>query len=424
MLLNVIKCSQLSPRISENEKKTIENDNLEEKLARVMLELEAITEKKREIQNENETLELKCEQMKTSFDKTIQKDQDTHSYDILAELEHIKSEKERIMREDNTLELSNSKLWEAAGRIKHETQRVAAISNQLEQDSKEMDEIYKRINDERAKLIDKDKLINARHSAIIESLQTICQQRMTLQLQINDSSSHNSNDESENIKDLELAVLQKDIEDQFEDWKMEKENILKENSDLDKILDSLLAKNDILKQRNNEIFEKKISLSQESDAISKDFERNQSSKESLIKQFKNEEEKIERIMKESNEYSSSNSTDSDIKQFLEDFAEVKARREMLSIQENKYNEEIMQIKENYENLLNLCQGNNLEPENKDNVDIESLIRKKEMLLEEDKELACKFEEYEKVIDELNSTRDKLKKEIEDLEWETCFQENL
>ena len=389
-----------------------------------MLELEAITEKKREIQNENETLELKCEQMKTSFDKTIQKDQDTHSYDILAELEHIKSEKERIMREDNTLELSNSKLWEAAGRIKHETQRVAAISNQLEQDSKEMDEIYKRINDERAKLIDKDKLINARHSAIIESLQTICQQRMTLQLQINDSSSHNSNDESENIKDLELAVLQKDIEDQFEDWKMEKENILKENSDLDKILDSLLAKNDILKQRNNEIFEKKISLSQESDAISKDFERNQSSKESLIKQFKNEEEKIERIMKESNEYSSSNSTDSDIKQFLEDFAEVKARREMLSIQENKYNEEIMQIKENYENLLNLCQGNNLEPENKDNVDIESLIRKKEMLLEEDKELACKFEEYEKVIDELNSTRDKLKKEIEDLEWETCFQENL
>ena len=36
--------------------------------------------------------------------------------------------------------------------------------------------------------------------------------------------------------------------------------------------------------------------------------------------------------------------------FLEDFAEVKARREMLSIQENKYNEEIMQIKENYENL--------------------------------------------------------------------------
>ena len=97
---------------------------------------------------------------------------------------------------------------------------------------------------------------------------------------------------------------------------------------------------------------------------------------------------------------------------------------MLSIQENKYNEEIMQIKENYENLLNLCQGNNLEPENKDNVDIESLIRKKEMLLEEDKKLAYKFEEYEKVIDELNSTRVKLKKEIEDLEWETCFQENL
>ena len=54
----------------------------------------------------------------------------------------------------------------------------------------------------------------------------------------------------------------------------------------------------------------------------------------------------------------------------------------------------------------------------------SLIRKKEMLLEEDKELAYKFEEYEKVIDELNSTRDKLKKEIEDLEWETCFQESL
>ena len=45
-------------------------------------------------------------------------------------------------------------------------------------------------------------------------------------------------------------------------------------------------------------------------------------------------------------------------------------------------------------------------------------------MEQDQNLVNKFEEYEKQIDKLTNTKIKLRKEIEDLEWEECFQENL
>ena len=311
-------------------------------------------------------------------------------------------------------------MWETAERIKNDTERVTVINNKLEEDSKEIDKIFKQINDERVKLIDQDKLLNARYPAIMESLQLVCQQRMNLQLIIKDKSIE---EDSEKIKDLDLALVQQDIEQQFEDWKKEKEDILKNNNDLEKILESLLAKNDILKQKRTEIIEKKISLSKESDEVARSFEQNQTSKEALVKQFKCEDDKIESIVKESRE--SFNSGSSDFGSFSDNFAQIKEKKQNIANKDIEYNEEISQMRETYENLLSQLKQNEINRQRTDNDEyIESLIKKKEKIMEQDQNLVDKFEEYERQIDKLTNTKNKLRKEIEDLEWEECFQENL
>lgn len=311
-------------------------------------------------------------------------------------------------------------MWETAERIKHDTERVTVISNKLEEDSKEINEIFKQINDERVKLIDQDKLLNARYPAIMESLQFVCEQRMDLQLLINDNS---AKEESENIKDLELAVVQQEIEQQFEEWKKEKEDLLKDNSDLENILESLLVKNETLKQKRKEIFEKKISLSKESDEIARNFEKNQISKEKLVKQFKYEEDKIDIIVKESRE--SFNLSSSDMQIFSDNFVQFKDKKQELETKDIKYTEEISRIKEKYEMLLSQQKQNEIKRQMIDNDEhIQSLTKKREKIKEQDQNLVNKFEEYEKRIDKLTNTKNRLKKEIEDLEWEECFQENL
>ena len=228
-----------------NVEETKVTKDIEKDLGKVMSDLETLVEKKKAIQAEDEELDSICGKMKASFEEVLKKSQTQNegSKDLSARLENVKNEKERIMREDQELEISNSKLWETTERIKQDTERVTVISSELEKDSKEINEIFTQINNERLKLIDQDKLLNARYPAILESLQLVCQQRIDLQLLVKEDS---SKEESEKMNDLELAVAQQDIEQQFEDWKREKENLLKDNSDLDKILESLLVKNEIL----------------------------------------------------------------------------------------------------------------------------------------------------------------------------------
>ena len=399
-----------------------ETNAIERDIRKILLDLETLEEKKKFNQNENELMEVVWGKMKTSFEEALHKSQSENkdSEDLFARLEHIKSEKERIMSEDHELKSSGKKLWETAERIKLETERITVISNKLEEDSKEIDEIFKQINDERVKLIDKDKLLNARYPAIMESLQLVCEQRMDLQLLINENSSKK---ESENIKDLELAVVQQDIEQEFEEWKKEKEGILKDNCDLDNILESLLAKNQTLKQKRTQIFEKKLSLSKESDEVARNFEKNQTNKEKLVKQFKCEEDKIDFIVQESRE--SFNLSSSDMQMFSDNFVQFKDKKQELKTKDIKYTEDMSRIKEKYEMLLSRQKQNEIKKQTIDNDEhIQSLTKKSEQIKEQDQNLVNKFEEYEKRIDELTNTKNRLKKEIEDLEWEECFQENL
>ena len=52
-----------------------------------------------------------------------------------------------------------------------------------------------------------------------------------------------------------------------------------------------------------------------------------------------------------------------------------------------------------------------------------LITKKEQILKQDEEIALKFEKFEKEIDCLQKSKQNLKKQIEDINWEACLQGN-
>ena len=71
-----------------------------------MSDLEALIEKKGVNQNENERLDSIIDNMKTSFEEALHKNQSQieNSKDLFARLEHVRTEKERIMRDDQELE--------------------------------------------------------------------------------------------------------------------------------------------------------------------------------------------------------------------------------------------------------------------------------------------------------------------------------
>lgn len=71
-----------------------------------MSDLEALIEKKGVNQNENEKLDSIIDNMKTSFEEALHKNQsqNENSKDLFARIEHVRTEKERIMRDDQELE--------------------------------------------------------------------------------------------------------------------------------------------------------------------------------------------------------------------------------------------------------------------------------------------------------------------------------
>ena len=74
----------------------------------------------------------------------------------LEKLEIIRREKEAIIKNDEEIEMDNQNLWIEAREIKHQMELSSSINQQLEVDSEEMNEIFKKINDERGKLIQQE----------------------------------------------------------------------------------------------------------------------------------------------------------------------------------------------------------------------------------------------------------------------------
>ena len=68
------------------------------------------------------------------------------------------------------------------------------VDASLEDDSKEVNEIFDKINEERSILIEKDKLLNDRYKAIYEGIRIVCLKRMDLKEKMEE------NKDSENLK--------------------------------------------------------------------------------------------------------------------------------------------------------------------------------------------------------------------------------
>ena len=133
-------------------------NGVDEQLKIVLEELSAVSLERYQVKIANDELDLKCEDMEKKFEYILKLNPDSKvgSDGFLEKLESIRQEKEAIMKNDERIEMDNEKLWIEAREIKHQMEVSSSINQQLEVDSEEMNEIFKKINDERGKLIQQD----------------------------------------------------------------------------------------------------------------------------------------------------------------------------------------------------------------------------------------------------------------------------
>ena len=418
------KCNSVDSKSSQSAQNGI-ND---EELKIVVEELSAVSLEKNQVKIANDELDLKCKDMEKKFEHILNLNHDKQigSDSFLEKLEIIRREKEAIIKNDEEIEMDNQNLWIEAREIKHQMEVSSSINQQLEVDSEEMNEIFKKINDERGKLIQQDKLLNDRYSVIYGDIQEVCQERMELQLKMDG----NITEKDKNTylqQDLLLAVKQKDCEKLFDNWKSEKETLLKDNRDLDGLLDNLLLKFELLKQKKADIQSKMQDLTKESDNLKLKFSDNEGRKNAVIKQFSDAEKHMNDIVHEVTKYYETNTDESnnqnDIQSLLEEFEMMKKEKERLSLKD----EEIMTRYNNVNSRFESLAKQNTSENDKQDEDIDNklsvLINRKEQILKQDEIIALKFEEFDKEIEELQKTKQILSKSIEDIDWESCLQGN-
>ena len=394
----------------------------------IIEQVASLTIERNEIRNENEKIENRCQEMEQIFKDFFDSNEKCNLDSFHQDLEKISQEKEKILKEDQLIEAENKDLWEEAKSIRIEMETIAQISHQVDEDGKEMNDIFLKINDERGKLIEQDKLLNNRYSSILENIQRICQERIELRHKMEASSDETEKDHYL-TEDLSLAGIQKDAEDAFDQWKKEKELVLKDNNDLDDILDNLLVKFEYVKQKKAELQNKSKDLESESESLKTKFALNQDRKENIIKLYKKEDRKVESILEEINSQheNSEDTTDnkSNIKNAVMEFEGIKLQKEKLMSQDENISLKLQRINSEYEHLAKEKQNQHKEIESKKAVEVKimNLITRKEEILKQDEEIALKFEKFEKEIDCLQKSKQNLKKQIEDINWEACLQGN-
>ena len=149
----VHKCNSADSKSSQSAQ-----NGVNEELKHVLEELSAVSLEKNQVKIANDKLDLKCKDMEKKFEYILNLNHDSKisSSGFLEKLEIIRREKEAIIKNDEEIEMDNQKLWIEAREIKHQMELSSSINRQLEVDSEDMNEIFKKINDERGKLIQQD----------------------------------------------------------------------------------------------------------------------------------------------------------------------------------------------------------------------------------------------------------------------------
>ena len=163
---------------------------MKNKLDDLLEEKETIDEKLAKLNKEITDMEKSISAPENDETSVISNDADIENNmeGISKELEVVKEEKEGIMKRDAEVETENAKLWEKASALKSQMEHFSVVDATLEEDSKEVNEIFDKINYERSILIEKDKLLNDRYHAIYDGIRSVCIKRMEIKEKMEENS--------------------------------------------------------------------------------------------------------------------------------------------------------------------------------------------------------------------------------------------
>jgi len=414
-------------------------------------DFEIIAYERNSIRSEDEKIEERCKDMQSELDSMSQMLSNRELTDsFFQRLENIRTTKQDILSNDKEIEEENNLLWVTARDIKGKMEENSKKHSLLDEDNLEIQKLFKDITGERNVLIEKDNMLNIKYQLIYEDLRKVCDERVEIKEQVEQV----EGDDKDSLmqKDLNLAVAQKELENNFDGWKTEKNELIQDNKTLDGLLDSLMSKFELLKEKKQILVDEDLHLENQSQELKLKFESNQRRKEEAIELFKEQEMLTDEIMKEFEESKKESEQQeiehSDVKPILEEFDRFKQMKESLKKRDEEITETYNLAKSELDDLLEendilskhlleteaayerfkqifeeleAEQGKEMKSNSIGNSEEKIRLHKeKEELNKRDECVAEKFEKYDLEIEAIQSTMQDLASRQEEIEWETCL----
>ena len=290
-----------------------------------------------------QNIEVKCKEINKHIQETIENKLST----IQEDLESLQRERKEIVSEDKEIEEKNQQILKESNEIESEMYYLSNMRNQINQDEYEIYSLMGKISEERSKLIMEAELLNKHYEFIIKDLTEVCELRNDTMLKLQ-TDELNENDKNQILdEDLSLAVKQRGLEDQFENWKEEKKQNLKNHEKLDEFNENIQNKHEIVKNKIVNIQERYQELSNLSNKLKKDYENNQKTKRVLVERFSENDHHLTSLIEKINSHQKEQNVESST--LFEQFQKLNEEKEII-IDKN------LEISSNMEVLNNQMQN--------------------------------------------------------------------
>ena len=294
-----------------------------QKSENIIKELQCLSNERELLGKKQENIEVKCKDINKHIQETIENKLST----IQEDLESLQRERKEIVSEDKEVEEKNQQILKESNEIESEMCYLSNMRNQINQDEYEIYSLMGKISEERSKLIMEDELLNKHYEFIIKDLTEVCERRneTMLKLQIDEL---NENDKNQILdEDLSLAVKQRGLEDQFENWKKEKKENLKNHEKLDEFNENIQNKYEIVKNKIVDIQEKCQELSNLSNKLKEDYENNQKTKRVLVERFSENDHHLTSLIEKINSHQKEQNVESST--LFEQFQKLNEEKEII-----------------------------------------------------------------------------------------------
>ena len=294
-----------------------------QKSENIIKELQYLSNERELLGKQQENIEVKCKEINKHIQENIENKLST----IQEDLESLQRERKEIVSEDKEVEEKNQQILKESNEIESEMCYLSNMRNQINQDEYEIYSLMRKISEERSKLIMEDELLNKHYEFIIKDLTEVCERRneTMLKLQIDEL---NENDKNQILdEDLSLAVKQRGLEDQFENWKKEKKQNLKNHEKLDEFNENIQNKYEIVKNKIVNIQEKCQELSNLSNKLKEDYENNQKTKRVLVERFSENDHHLTSLIEKINSHQKEQNVESST--LFEQFQKLNEEKEII-----------------------------------------------------------------------------------------------